>query len=108
MSLGVEQGREKRLDDKSRMKGDFHVRFCGSAGVRIPRATRPLSFYDRDLVLSITGNNIFKTDAREAASKLCGIGEVATEDFQNEVEIILGTYPTAQDMWNKLEKDHSL
>ena len=41
----------KRLDDKSRMKREFHVRFCGSAGGRVPaRATGPLlrfvaSFY---------------------------------------------------------------
>ena len=25
---------------KSRMKGDFHVRFCGKAGVRFPCLTR--------------------------------------------------------------------
>jgi hypothetical protein len=31
----------ERLDTGSRMKGDFHVRFCGSAGVRFPCATLP-------------------------------------------------------------------
>jgi hypothetical protein len=25
---------------KSRMKGDFHVRFCGNLGVKFPRVTR--------------------------------------------------------------------
>ncbi len=30
-----------RLVCKSRMRGDFHVRFCEGAGVRFPRATRP-------------------------------------------------------------------
>ena len=30
----------QRLDDRSRMTGDCHVRICGSVGVRFPRATR--------------------------------------------------------------------
>ena len=29
-----------RLDDKSRMTGDCHVRFCEGLGVKFPRATR--------------------------------------------------------------------
>ncbi|XQE84250.1 group II intron maturase-specific domain-containing protein [Streptomyces microflavus] len=29
-------------DDKSRVTGDRYARFCGSPGVRFPRATRPL------------------------------------------------------------------
>lgn len=28
-------------DDKSRVTGDCYARFCGSPGVRLPRATRP-------------------------------------------------------------------
>jgi len=28
------------LDDKSRMTGDCHVRFCEGLGVKFPRATR--------------------------------------------------------------------
>jgi len=31
----------RRLDDKSRMKREFHVRICEGVGVRFPRATRP-------------------------------------------------------------------
>src|SRR5215470_10002853 len=30
----------RRLDDKSRMSGDVHVRICERLGVRFPRATR--------------------------------------------------------------------
>lgn len=30
----------RRLDDKSRMSGDVHVRICERPGVRLPRATR--------------------------------------------------------------------
>jgi hypothetical protein len=29
-----------RLDSRSRMSGDAHVRFCESLGVKFPRATR--------------------------------------------------------------------
>jgi len=29
------------MDEKSGMTGDCHVPFCGSPGVRFPRATRP-------------------------------------------------------------------
>ena len=29
-------------DDGSRMNGDIHVRFCESAGVKLPRATHPI------------------------------------------------------------------
>jgi len=32
----------RRLDDKSRMSGDVHVRICERLGVRFPRATRPI------------------------------------------------------------------
>ena len=32
---------DQRLDDKSRMSREAHVRFCESVGVRFPRATRP-------------------------------------------------------------------
>jgi RNA-directed DNA polymerase len=32
----------RRLDDKSRMSGDVHVRICERLGVRFPRATRRL------------------------------------------------------------------
>ena len=32
----------RRSDTKSRMKREFHVRFRESAGVRFPRATRPV------------------------------------------------------------------
>ena len=28
------------INMKSRMKGDFHVRFCENAGVKFPRVTR--------------------------------------------------------------------
>ena|SRR5271157_1191094 len=31
---------DRRLDNKSRMMGDCHVRFCESVRVRFPRATR--------------------------------------------------------------------
>jgi hypothetical protein len=31
----------KRLNMKSRMTGDCHVRFCEGLGVKSPRATRP-------------------------------------------------------------------
>jgi len=30
----------RRLDSKSRMSGDAHVRICESLGVKFPRATR--------------------------------------------------------------------
>ena len=40
-SQEVRQGRqEQRLDDKSRMSGDVHVRICEGLGVKFPRATR--------------------------------------------------------------------
>ena len=29
------------LNDRSRMKGDFHVRFCEKFGLKMPRPTRP-------------------------------------------------------------------
>ncbi len=32
----------RRLDDRSRMTGDCHVRICGSVGGKSPRATRPV------------------------------------------------------------------
>src|SRR6516225_10660423 len=39
----------RRLDDKSRMSGDVHVRICERLGVRFPRATRPiLCFHYRE------------------------------------------------------------
>ena len=34
----------KRLDDKSRMKREFHVRFCESLRGKFPRATRPSNY----------------------------------------------------------------
>jgi len=36
----------QRLDDRSRMSGDVHVRFCESLRGRFPRATRLLLFSD--------------------------------------------------------------
>jgi len=30
----------KGLGKKSRVKGDFHARFCGKVGVKFPRLTR--------------------------------------------------------------------
>src|SRR6202042_981365 len=33
---------EQLLDETSGVKGDFHAPFCGSPGVRFPRATRRL------------------------------------------------------------------
>src|SRR6516162_3807252 len=33
----------RRLDDKSRMSGDVHVRICEHLGVRFPRATRRIA-----------------------------------------------------------------
>lgn len=36
-----------RLDNKSRMSGDVHVRFCEGLGVRIPRATRLVMIFER-------------------------------------------------------------
>ena len=34
-------GYDRRLDHKSRMGREFHVRFCEGLGVKFPRATRP-------------------------------------------------------------------
>jgi len=34
-------GSDRRLDNKSRMSREAHVRFCESLGVKLPRATRP-------------------------------------------------------------------
>src|SRR3954468_21022222 len=39
-STGVGPGGSCRPDGKSRVTGDCHARFCGSPGVRVPRATR--------------------------------------------------------------------
>ena len=46
--------KKKRLDDRSRMTGDCHVRFCESLGVRLPRATRLYSFQGRFYQLRCT------------------------------------------------------
>src|SRR3954447_18112750 len=40
-STGVGPVGSCRPDGKSRVTGDCHARFCGSPGVRFPRATRP-------------------------------------------------------------------
>ena len=40
----------KRLDNKSRMTGDCHVRFCESLEVKSPWATRLLTFYKENRV----------------------------------------------------------
>ena len=42
-ALGLgETGSPEDQDDKSRITGDCYARICGSPGVRLPRATRPL------------------------------------------------------------------
>ena len=44
-----------RLDDKSRMTGDCHVRICGSVGVKFPRATRIINIWAFQSYLVVGG-----------------------------------------------------
>src|SRR5205814_10480197 len=49
---------DRRLDRRSRMKRECHVRFCESGGVRLPSATR--------LVLVVKGTRAHAQEVREA------------------------------------------
>jgi hypothetical protein len=45
-----------RLDNKSWMNREIHVQFRESAGVKLPRATRPFLKSQRTLGLSLSGH----------------------------------------------------
>ena len=53
----------KELSVKSRVRGDFHARFCERARVKLPRSTRPMdrsrgacAFRDKRVILIILNN----------------------------------------------------
>ena len=72
----VRQGRSgnRRLNDKSRMNGDVHVRFCEGAGVKFPRATRPFEH------CILTYLDMSRYNARMAAIKISS--KVEKEQWQ--------------------------
>jgi len=48
------QMREDLLTDyqlKSRMMGDYHVRFCEGLGGKFPRSTRPMAYNTLDAII---------------------------------------------------------
>src|SRR5215471_2916579 len=49
-------GYDRRLDHKSRMGREFHVRFCEGLGVKFPRATR--------LVITGTSKELLRDEVR--------------------------------------------
>ena len=51
------------LNMKSRMKGDFHVRFCENAGVKFPCVTRLIKINDCKFENSSTQNKSCKGTA---------------------------------------------
>ena len=44
----------KELSVKSRVRGDFHARFCERVRVKLPRSTRPCSLKVLDVAKTIT------------------------------------------------------
>ena len=47
----VSEAKPRRLEGKSRMRREFHVRFCEGGGVKFPSATRLMSSLVHVLVI---------------------------------------------------------
>ena len=52
----------KELSVKSRVRGDFHARFCERVRVKLPRSTRPMTHEKRGNRKDKTGKQSVKTE----------------------------------------------
>jgi len=73
--IGRWESNRQRLDEKSRMSREAHVRFCESVGVKFPRATRPIELSNGQIVRFVGVNapdsgQPFEEEATEAVIKL--------------------------------------
>jgi hypothetical protein len=84
----------QRLDDRSRMSGDVHVRFCESLRGKFPRATRHVCSFqyreDLDKFLSVIALRLGKFNLELSAEKTRVIKFTRFETKQSEVFTFLG------------------